>query len=145
LPTQTREGHENEETTTYIGTEYQEEASTWNEKRRKIYAENPLNLAQEKYIFMISSSSLSLYAFMLAVHPADRRRREKTSPRQRRPVSAGTPSATRLDSGCICSVFLFFCRAGSRAISRVRGPRSLLPAAWVPNRGKKIKDEGLPH
>ena len=33
--------------TTYIRTEYQEEASTRNEKRRKIYAENPLNLAQK--------------------------------------------------------------------------------------------------
>lgn len=46
-PAQTHEGYEKQEATTYIGTEYQEEASTWNEKRRKIYAENPLNLAQK--------------------------------------------------------------------------------------------------
>jgi len=84
-PAQTREGYEKQEATTYIGTKYQEETSTWNEKRRKIYAENPLNLAQEKYIFMISSSSLSLYAFMLAVHPADRRRREKNLPAPKAP------------------------------------------------------------
>jgi len=38
---------EKQEATTYIRTEYQEEASTWNENRRKIYAENPLNLAQK--------------------------------------------------------------------------------------------------
>jgi hypothetical protein len=44
---QNHERNEKQETTTYIGTEYQEEASTWNEKRRKIYAENPLNLAQK--------------------------------------------------------------------------------------------------
>jgi len=91
---------------------------------------------------MISSSSLSLYAFMLAVHPADRRRREKKPPRAK-----GAPSLTerRLrpawTPGAFVLFFYFFAvqAAARSAASAGRAASYLRPGYPITGKRSKTK------
>lgn len=79
LPRRPGERHEKQEATTYRNAEYQEEeASTWNENRRKDLCRKPSEPRARNRFLCVLVVAQGFYAFMLAVRPAHRRRREKS-------------------------------------------------------------------